>query len=329
MVNQGHLKTEYAEGKLTKPLAIQTEPTSVSPAGLEELRRLLLAPYLADLTRLQAHIDQLEARLAEQQTVLDELEPRIAQAVSDTLREAQDEIIQALSPLIAPALKKGISTAREDIIDALYPVIGSTITRSLTEAVRGMVEAIDQNLKKSLSFKGVFKRKVQSKTSGLSEGTLALRDALPFSVTELFLIHTETGLLITHVRAPSLLLAPAQPDQESSPLDDRDLVSGMLTAIRDFVRESFKDQNGTDEHSQLNRIQYGGLTILIEPSRYVYLAVVYAGVAPANYASRIREVLNWIHGGYARPLRAFGETGDGSKLVKVRDLLYNLIVKNA
>lgn len=293
---------------------------------IEELRRLLLAPYMQELAQLRAQMGELAELVEAQQTLLENLEPRINAAVGQMLRESRDEMSAAIAPLLGPAIKTQITTAREDIIDALYPVIGSTITKSISEAVRGLVETIDQNVKRTFSFAGL-KRKVKAKATGMSEGALALRESLPFSVTEIFLIHSETGLLISHISATNKL-ADGQMSSEEASQGDRELVSGMLTAIRDFVKESFREQTGVTEYSQLNQIQYGGLTILIEPSRYAYLAVVFAGVAPTNFPARIREILGWIHGGYTRQLRAFGETGDPSQLVKVRDLLYNLVIKS-
>ena len=52
-------------------------------------------------------------------------------------------------------------------------------------------------------------------------------------------------------------------------LPDRDLVSGMLTAIRDFASDAF----GRASEGQLDTIEYGG-AILIEAAQHIYLAVV-------------------------------------------------------
>jgi hypothetical protein len=62
------------------------------------------------------------------------------------------------------------------------------------------------------------------------------------------LIHRETGLLLRHVTS------------EPEALPDSDLVSGMLTAIRDFVGDAV----GGDPESDvdLDAIQYGAEAIL-------------------------------------------------------------------
>jgi hypothetical protein len=65
------------------------------------------------------------------------------------------------------------------------------------------------------------------RTVGIPESTLLLRDALPFQVTEVFLVERQSGLLLQHLSH----------DPETA--EDSDLVSGMLTTIRDFVQDTF------------------------------------------------------------------------------------------
>jgi hypothetical protein len=62
---------------------------------------------------------------------------------------------------------------------------------------------------------------------GIPESTLLLRDALPFQVTEVFLVERQSGLLLQHLSH----------DPETA--EDSDLVSGMLTAIHDFAQDTF------------------------------------------------------------------------------------------
>ena len=307
---------------------------------LAELRQLLLAPYLAELMSLrqevarlqqvQHQLTDLETRLEDHQALLDLLTPIISEAIQEKIRNSRDEMADALAPIMGQAIKTQVRDAREDIIDALYPVIGRTITKALSEAVQGLVANIDQSVKRTFSFGGL-KRKVKSKVTGIPEGALVLREALPFSITEAFLIHTESGLLISHVLAQPLLLGNAEVSSSTELAnvvadDTGELVSGMLTAIRDFVRDSFNGRSGLTEHSELNQIQYGGLTILLEPSRYAYLAVVYSGIAPTNFPGQVREMLSWIHEAYGRLLRNYD--GNNQPLAKVKVLLADLLLSH-
>jgi cytoskeletal protein RodZ len=138
---------------------------------------------------------------------------------------------------------------------------------------------------------------------------MALRSALPFKVTDMLLIHRETGLLLRHVTD----------DPETLP--DSDLVSGMLTAIRDFVGDAFGQ--GSDEDEDLDAIQYGDERILIETSQHCYLAVVVDGVEPAGFRAAMREQVIEISQSYGETLRAYD--GDASPLEAADERLRSLV----
>ena len=63
--------------------------------------------------------------------------------------------------------------------------------------------------------------------TGKSFAEVVLLNTLVYRVEQVFLIHAQTGLLLQHVVADAVTA------------QDADMVSGMLTAIRDFARDSF------------------------------------------------------------------------------------------
>src|SRR5690606_9231791 len=111
-------------------------------------------------------------------------------------------------------------------VDALYPVIGRSIQRAVAEAMRGLARRVDDNLRQTFSLRRLARR-AQGRLRGLSDAELLLRDTLPFHVQEVFLINRASGLLLAHL------------SDDPAHAADRDLVSGMLTAIRDFAHDSF------------------------------------------------------------------------------------------
>ena len=65
------------------------------------------------------------------------------------------------------------------------------------------------------------------------------------------------------------------------------LIGGMLTAIREFARESF-GRGRTD--TELDEIQYGDERIILQSGQYAYLAVVIRGVQRVNESERNRTI---------------------------------------
>ncbi|MDI6856174.1 MAG: tetratricopeptide repeat protein [Candidatus Thermoplasmatota archaeon] len=77
-------------------------------------------------------------------------------------------------------------------------------------------------------------------------------------IEEVFLINT-AGLLLAHVSKKEALI-------------DREVVGGMLTAIQDFVAQSFREKA-----KGLEKLEYGKTAILLEHGANVFIACVVAG----------------------------------------------------
>ncbi len=95
---------------------------------------------------------------------------------------------------------------------------------------------------------------------------------------EVFLI-SKIGLLISHVsRSP----------EEGM---DEDILGSMLTAVQDFVKDSFGD-GGTESHKGgLGKLEYMNTKIFIEHGDLVYLAVVTSGEEHPDMKQEIRRCL--------------------------------------
>jgi hypothetical protein len=137
-----------------------------------------------------------------------------------------------------------------------------------------------------------------------------LRDALPFSIRDVFLIQHGSGLLIEHSH-------PGNPDAS-----DSDLISAMLTAIRDFVHDSFKRGGQSEE---LDEVQYGDQRIIIQSGRAVYLAVVITGIEPEGFRAELHKFVSDLHVKYEKALRQFN--GDPTTLPNLQPKITRLIAE--
>ena len=126
------------------------------------------------------------------------------------------------------------------------------------------------------------------------------------AIEDIFLIYYD-GRLIAHT---TRRLKPA--------IDDH-ILSGMLTAIQNFVEDSFKLQEG-----KLNELQYGELKILLERGDKIYIAVVIKGEEPDNLMTYVKTGLERIEDKYSHVLEKWD--GDYSKLRGIREYLEDLII---
>lgn len=267
-----------------RPLGQDRQPPPDTSAGneegLDELRTLLLASDRARVQDIVAELGEL-----------------------DRLLKDEDALAALVSPALSEAIRRSIVESRDEMVEALHPVIGLAVVRAVSEAIQDLARTVDARVRQPFSPQAIARR-VRATFGGISGGELALREALPFEVSEIFLIHRETGLLLRHL------------SQGPKASEDSDMISGMLTAIRDFAADAF----GDGRQGQLDSIQYGDRHILIEAARFTYLAVVVRGVEPAGFRAVMRDTLIDIDLAYGALLRAYD--GNASALAPIdSDLL--------
>ena len=199
-------------------------------------------------------------------------------------------------------MRRSVREDPQSVADALFPVMGPAIRKAIVETVRGMLESTNRAIEASLSVQGL-RWRIEAWRSGKSFAEIVLLHSLVYRVEQLLLIHKETGLLLRHVVASD---AEAQ---------DPDMVSGMLTAIRDFVRDSFGGKSG----DSLDVFQVGELEVLVEDSPRAVLAAVVRGHPPPELRVELERALEAIEARFGTALDAFG--GDTAPFEGAKDAL--------
>src|SRR5271169_812639 len=270
------------------------QPFPNGSGSLEELRHLILAPEQKALERLNDRIENPESRTEDVSGVVAEaIQLRREQGGSDALSDA-------LAPTIESALRESVRRDPTTLADALFPVMGPAIRRSILETLRSFLDSFNQILDQSLSWQGL-KWRVEAMRTGRPFTEVALLHSLVFRVEQVFLVHKKTGLPIGHAVASAVAM------------QDPSLVSGMLSAIQDFVRDSFH----TGQGQGVNRMNVGDLDVWVEIGPYAILAAVIRGVAPRALQERMAETLENIHAEYGGPLDRFdGDTAPFANINK-------------
>ena len=213
------------------------------------------------------------------------LAPVLPEAVAKQVSNYPGEFAKALGPEMGTAIKEQISLERDAMVDALYPVIGSTISKYMAEAI----SSINEKVENTLSLEGV-SRKIRAKIQGVSEAELILKEAMPFTVQAVFLIHKGSGLVISEVQS------------FDSHYLESEMVAGMLTAIRSFVNDCIA-QSG--DMSEIDQIEYGNSQITLEVAGYCYLAVVTQGKPPKSFIQKTRGALGTIVQRHGKAIELF------------------------
>jgi outer membrane protein OmpA-like peptidoglycan-associated protein len=231
--------------------------------------------------------------------------PEIAPAIREQIKLDRAAIANVLAPQMGDAIKEQIKLEQEAMVDALYPVIGSTVARYIAEAIKD----INEKIAKALSGQTI-RRKIQAKLQGVSEGELIFKEAIASRVQGVFLIHKQSGLIISEAQPPEHQL-------------ESEMVAGMLTAIRSFVNDCIV-QSG--EVAELDDIEYGLSTIKLEVAGYCYLAVLIKGDhPPKQLVDQIRKTLSKIVLYYSNVVQEFDGDPD-SVPQEIHQMLKDIIV---
>ena len=261
-------------------------------AQLTEVRELLFGPE-------RRQIEELRRRLDTHELSAEELAERLPQAVA--LRSARDQSLAvALAPTVERAIGESVRRNPRDIATAIFPVLGPAIRKAIAEAMAGLVQSVNRAVEHSVSPRGL-RWRIEAWRTGVPFAQVVLSHTLVYRVEQVFLIHAETGLLLGHV-----------PEELG---DDANLVSGMLTAIRDFVADSFRSRDA----GELRTFSVGDVCVLAEPGPQGYLAAVVRGQHAPALVTKLQHTLETIHGQWAEALAAF--EGDTAPFAGTRPLL--------
>jgi OOP family OmpA-OmpF porin len=295
---------EALAGLLTE-LARSIEPESagrfsgVTPIDprLEQLRALLVGREIEILKRLSEIVEDPEQLAL---TVSRILPTAVAHASSD------ERLGQVLAPTVEKATQTSIHSNPRTLINILYPLIVPAMRKSVGEMIDETFQSLNESLKHIFTWQGL-KWRWEAWRAGTSFGAVVLKHSLIYQVEHVFLIHQHTGLLIAHVAAPNAVS------------QDPQVVSSMLVAIQDFVKDSF---SGTEQRS-LDTLMLGELRLWSERGPFATLVTVIRGNPPESLHETLANVLAKIHAERPQALENFD--GDSSGFADVEALMTDCV----
>ncbi|MCC5886951.1 MAG: OmpA family protein [Gammaproteobacteria bacterium] len=241
----------------------------------------------------------------------------MSEVLTEALRrrnEADGSVGMALGPTIEDALRSSIRRDPAPLAEAIYPVIGPSIRKAINAAIMDMVESLNRAVNDQLSWQAL-RWRIAAWRAGVPYSEYLLINNVAYRIEQVFVIHKETGLLLQHVAATD------------EAVSDPDMVSGMLSAIQEFIRDSFDSGGNGDSSSDLRSMRTGSRTVVIEPGRHAIAAMVVNGVPPAEKTALLADLVDRLHSGWGAMLASFD--GDTAPFSSLRDLFQPLMMRSA
>jgi len=266
------------------------------------------AEQLAQLRQLLFGEDNQQIRNIVAQDAREIVGTVLAEALKD--RQASDGAIgQVLTPIIEKSVEQTITTRKDQFIGYMYPLVGRLVRKSVSAFLTQFLEQTNQLLESSFTLKGIASR-YKAWRSGMSYSQYIISQTYSFRVEQVLLIHRETSMLLRTVT------------QDSMQTTDAEMVSAMLSAINDFVSDSFTTNDA--DQQQLDEIKTDNFTLLIKQGPQAIIVAAITGNVPANIGEKLQLSLENIHKMYGKDLQHFD--GDATPFESTGTLLNECLV---
>jgi hypothetical protein len=242
-----------------------------------------MTPPTADELQLMGQLKDILLRedrstLQELQRTLNEralLEEKINPILEDHLTFLRKNFPKEYAQIVNKMVEQKIKSSQAEIVDAIYPVLGGMITKFINFKFQELKDNIDAQINGlKQNYNPVFW--LRNRVLGVKDSDAILASIDVATVEEIFVIERDSGLLIG-----SATLYPSV---------NRDVVAGMLTAIKAFVEDAFQRDS-----EDLELIQYGTYKIVIENFPSYYFAVAIKGSISTEEAGKLRgDIIDFI-----------------------------------
>jgi hypothetical protein len=231
---------------------------------MSQLREILLKEDRSTLMELQEIINDKSL-----------LSGKVNPIIEDHMTFLRHNFPKEYSSIVNKIIEQKLKDSQQEILDVVYPVMGKMINKYINLQFQQLKESIDARINFIFSRQGMV-RHLRNRIFGIDSADLMLASLDVPILEEIFVVQKDTGLMLG-----SAALYPSV---------NRDVVAGMLTAIKSFVEDAFEREN-----EDLEMIQYGTYRILIQTYPFYYFAIALSGSVSSVESERLRgQVLDFI-----------------------------------
>jgi hypothetical protein len=246
-------------------------------------------------------------------TIKKEARTIVGDVLTEALHDRQKKdgsVNKVLLPLVENSVEHLVTHNGDKLVSAFYPLMGRLVRKSVAAFLTDFMEKTNQLIDNSFTIKGLTWR-VKAWQAGVSFSQYVASQTFVYRVEHVLLIHRETGLLLNSV------------DFNNIAKSDADLISSMLSAINDFVGDSFLDnEDGLKE--QLQKVTTDNFTLLIKPGPNALVVAAVTGNPPQKLSNQLQLTLENIHRLYTHELTQFN--GDNESFLSADTLLRDCLL---
>jgi hemerythrin/septum formation topological specificity factor MinE len=235
--------------------------------GFDKLREILLEKDWEERDQLAQKLEDLDDQINSRNRLEEKIQPILA----DERTNLKNKFPELFGPQITESISKQIRESQDEVVEALYPIIGRMIKKYITSEMEKLSEKVDHQMELAFSWEG-WKIRIKAWISGTPQKDMMISKLIEPKIEEIYVIERNSGMLLGSFSKNASL--------------DRDMVAGMLTAIKAFVEDAF-----TGETQELSNIDYDNFKITIKNFKSFFVAVVTSGGMNAHFRDKLDDTL--------------------------------------
>jgi len=237
--------------------------TPINNRDAEEIRLERLKEIL--LREEREKIKDIQNKVADPAYLQEKITPIFEEQFYQLKQKFPEEYEAKVNQLIDEKLE----SSQEAIVNVIYPVLGKMIKKYVTLQIQSVKDVVDERIKNTFTVKTLFQR-MKASVFGIKESDVIFSDLINYQVEEAFLIEKNSGLVVgTASRGTTM---------------DKDVIAGMLTAIKAFGEDAFKK-----EAQEISSINYDSYKIILQSFHSYYLALVVSGSISSNQQNELGD----------------------------------------
>lgn len=229
--------------------AINSHATDYQANDNEQMMLSLIQDII--LKKDREDIARLKNLIENQEILAEKISPIVEIHIETLKRRFPREYQKQVERIIDQKLK----SSQDELLDVIYPIMGTMVRKYVAHQFLSIRNDMENRIGQTFALKNWIRR-FKISVLGMDPKLLIQEDNL---IEEVYVIERDSGILLGHHALQETM--------------DRDLIAGMLTAIKSFVEDAFRKQN-----EELEMIDYGQHKIFIQTFQTYYISIVLDGM---------------------------------------------------
>ncbi len=199
-----------------------------------------------------------------------EFQKEIKPVVDEQIDDLKSNFPHHFGDQVTQSIKVQIRESQDEVVEALYPIIGKLIKKFIVAEITKLSDNINETINNKFSITHIIKRLFKGKRTDADD---VLQEVFEPIIEEIFVIEKDSGLLSGSYSRGNIA--------------DKDMVSGMLTAIKSFAEDAF-----SKEAQNLEDIKFETFQLSIQNFKTIYIAIAASGVLSPEFKDELQDDIN-------------------------------------